>query len=277
MKYDKKAGTANALRWMLWREFLDQRQNKMLWPVYFLMPLIGAAIPALLAVASASILSGSAPIKPEMQSLIAGIRMLAAANGTDLELAAATMLLRISAGYFLLMPLAIVSIAGAYAIVGEKQQRTLEPVLSTPLSTKDFLLGKLLAVTLPAVLMSWIAALLGAIASVLSFYIASDLLVWPDQFYWIAVLVLGPEIGALTALVCLRVSARMQDPQAANQVTALILIPLLLIVFSVIGPALVMNIGALIAACFFGLALTLGVFVWVKRGFNREEILCRWR
>jgi len=275
--FHNKASTINALRWMLWREFLDQRQNKMLWPVYFLMPLIGAAIPALLAAASASMLSGAAPIKPEMQSLISGIRMLAAVNGTDLELAAATMLLRVSAGYFLLMPLAIVSIAGAYAIVGEKQQRTLEPVLSTPLSTHDFLLGKLLAVTLPAVLMSWIAALLGAIASVLSIYLASDLLVWPDRFYWIAVLVLAPEMSALTALVCLRVSARMQDPQAANQVTALILIPLLLIVFSVIGPALVMNISVLLAACLVGLALAWGMFAWVKKGFNREEILCRWR
>ena len=115
---------ANALRWMLWREFLDQRQNRMLWPVYLIMPLIGAALPALLALGSAAMLAGKAPIKPEMQAMVNAVRMLASANGTDLELAAATLLLRMSAGYFLLMPLAIVSIAGAYAIVGEKQQRT---------------------------------------------------------------------------------------------------------------------------------------------------------
>ena len=40
-------GTRTAIRWMLWREFLDQRQNRMLWPVYLLMPLIGTALPAL--------------------------------------------------------------------------------------------------------------------------------------------------------------------------------------------------------------------------------------
>ncbi len=268
---------ANALRWMLWREFLDQRQNRMLWPVYLIMPLIGAALPALLALGSAAMLAGKAPIKPEMQAMVNAVRMLASANGTDLELAAATLLLRMSAGYFLLMPLAIVSIAGAYAIVGEKQQRTLEPVLATPMSTNHFLLAKMLAVTVPAVLMSWIAALVGAVASVVSFYWAHGLLVWPDIFYWLAVLVLAPEIGAMTALVCLRVSARMQDPQAANQITALILVPLLLILFSVIGPVLVLDLRALIGACVAGLALTLGLFYWVRRGFNREEILCRWR
>lgn len=269
--------TLQALRWMLWREFLDQRQNKMLWPVYVLMPLIGAALPALLAAGSAALLSGGAPVKPEIQSMVNAVRMLSSAGGIDLEIAAATLLLRVSAGYFLLMPLAIVSIAGAYAIVGEKQQRTLEPVLATPLNTNDFLLAKLVAVSLPAVLMSWIAAVLGAIASVASFWWASGLLVWPDKFYWIAVFVLAPEIGAMTALVCLRVSARMQDPQAANQITAMILVPALLIVFSLIGPALVTRLDLLLGACVVGLALTWGLFRWVRRGFNREEILCRWR
>lgn len=269
--------TLTALRWMLWREFLDQRQNRMLWPVYVLMPLIGAALPAILALGSAAILAGKAPMDPQIQSMVGAVRMLAAANGTDLEFAAATMLLRVAAGYFLLMPLAIVSIAGAYAIVGEKQQRTLEPVLATPVSTSDFLLAKLLAVIAPAVLMSWIAALVGALASVLSFYWSNHLLVWPDHFYWIAVLVLAPEIGAMTALVCLRVSARMQDPQAANQITAMILVPLLLIVFSVVGPALVSRLDALIGACVAGAVATWALFIWVRRGFNREEILCRWR
>jgi ABC-2 type transport system permease protein len=269
--------TLQALRWMLWREFLDQRQNRMLWPVFILMPLIGAALPALIAVGSATLLSGDAPVKPEMQSMVNAVRRLAKASGLDLEVAAAPILLRVSAGYFLLMPLTIVSIAGAYAIVGEKQQRTLEPVLATPLATSDFLLAKLVAVAAPAVIMTWIAAVLGAIASVVAFYGSNDIVVWPDRFYWIAVMILGPEIGAMTALVCLRVSARMQDPQAANQITAIILVPLLLIVFSLVGPALITRIDLLLGACVIGLALTWGLFRWVRRGFNREEILCRWR
>ena len=269
--------TVSALRWMLWREFLDQRQNRMLWPVYLIMPLEGAALPAIIALATASALAGKAPIDPQMQSMLNAATLLATAQGIDVAQAAAVFSLRLAAGYFLLMPVAIVSIAGAYAIVGEKQQRTLEPVLATPMATRQFLLAKMLAVTAPAVIASWIAALIGAIASVASFWWANGVLVWPDAYYWIGVFVLAPEIGAMTALVCLRVSARMQDPQAANQVTALILIPVLLILFSLIGPALVMHLGALIGACVAFLAIDLALFIWVRRGFNREEILCRWR
>jgi ABC-2 type transport system permease protein len=269
--------TLSALRWMLWREFLDQRQNRMLWPVYLIMPLVGAALPAIIALATASALAGKAPIDPQMQSMLNAAKLLAAAQGIDVAQAAAVYSLRLAAGYFLLMPVAIVSIAGAYAIVGEKQQRTLEPVLASPISTPQFLLAKMVAVSAPAVIASWIAALMGAIASVASFWWANDVLVWPDVFYWVGVFVLAPEVGAMTALVCLRVSARMQDPQAANQVTALILIPILLIVFSLIGPVLVLKLWALLGACVAGMGIVVALFAWVRRGFNREEILCRWR
>lgn len=269
--------TRSAIGWMLWREFLDQRQNRMLWPVYLLMPLIGAALPALLSVGSAALLSDKAPVDPATQSLLIGVRMLASSAGIDLNAAAAIVMLRVSAGYFLLMPLAIVSISGAYGIVGEKQQRTLEPLLASPISTADFLLAKLVAVTLPSVLITWVAASVGAGISVLAFYLAHRLLIWPDAYYWLGVLLLSPQIAVITALVCLRISARMQDPQAANQVTALILIPVLLLLFTLAGPALMYSLPLLFASAVLLLLIAAALFWWVRRGFNREEILCRWR
>jgi ABC-2 type transport system permease protein len=266
------------IRWLLWREYLDQRQNRMLWPILVIIPLIGAALPAILAVGSAALLSQQAAnASAELNALIAGARMLATIGGIDLERAAALMLLRLSAGYYLLMPLAIVSIAGAHAIVGEKQQRTLEPVLATPIGSAAFLLGKLLAVLLPSLLITGIAALLGATVAMLSFWLVHGLLVWPDAIFWIAVGVLGPEVGAITALVCLRVSARMQDPQAANQITGLMLTPALLIVLGLTGPFLIQSVAALAVACVLGAFVVYALYRWVRAGFDREEILCRWR
>lgn len=266
------------IRWLLWREYLDQRQNRMLWPILVIIPLIGAALPAILAMGSAALLSKQAAnANADLNAMIAGARMLATMSGIELERAAALMLLRVSAGYYLLMPLAIVSMAGAYAIVGEKQQRTLEPVLATPIGTDAFLVGKLLAVLLPSLLITFIAALLGAAVAMLSFWLVHGLVVWPDATFWIAVFVLGPEVGAITALVCLRVSARVQDPQAANQITGLVLVPLLLIVLGVAGPFLIQSVAALAVACVVGALAAWGLHRWVRAGFDREEILCRWR
>ncbi len=43
----------------------------------------------------------------------------------------------------------------AYSVVGERQQGTLEPVLSTPVRREEFLLGKALAVLVPTIAISY--------------------------------------------------------------------------------------------------------------------------
>src|SRR5690349_21858891 len=46
---------------------------------------------------------------------------------------------------FLLMPMILPSIIASYSIVGEKSNRTLEPLLATPIKTWELLTGKILA------------------------------------------------------------------------------------------------------------------------------------
>lgn len=73
-------------------------------------------------------------------------------------------LLRGVLGFYLLMPVALSSISAAFSIVSEKQQRTLEPILATPITDRELLLGKLLASLLLAVALTWASALAAAIA-----------------------------------------------------------------------------------------------------------------
>lgn len=264
------------LRCLLYREWLDQRENRMVWPLYLMLPLIGAALPCLAAWASGDLLK-EVTSKPELSGLVSMMRWLALASGMEIERAAALMLVRISAAYFLLMPMALVSISGAYAIVGEKLQRSLEPLLATPIDTRTLLLGKLLAVWLPAVLASALSALLGALGCLAVFQWKFGWLLWPDAFYWIGVLVLGPQIGAFAGLLCIRISARQNDPQAANQITALVLMPALFLLLGLLGPLLISSWLALGFAIALAAAAIGGLLVWVQRGFHREEILVRWR
>ena len=63
---------------------------------------------------------------------------------------------RVQTGLFLplLIPVFVPAIVSAYAVVGEREQETLEPVLTTPVTRVEFLLGKAAAIFLPAVGMS---------------------------------------------------------------------------------------------------------------------------
>ena len=57
--------------------------------------------------------------------------------------------------YMLLIPAFLPSTLAAYSVVGEREQGTLEPVLITPISREEFLVGKALAVAGPTITMAY--------------------------------------------------------------------------------------------------------------------------
>src|SRR6202167_323741 len=58
--------------------------------------------------------------------------------------------------YMLLIPVIIPSTLAAYTVVGEREQGTLEPLLTTPIRTMELILGKAAAVMIPSVTLSYI-------------------------------------------------------------------------------------------------------------------------
>ena len=66
---------------------------------------------------------------------------------------------------FMMMPLAIPVAISAYSIVGEKTTRCLEPLLATPITTIELIVGKGLAAAIPAIAATWAGFCIFAIAS----------------------------------------------------------------------------------------------------------------
>jgi len=58
--------------------------------------------------------------------------------------------------YLLAIPALVPATLAAFAVVGERQQGTLEPVLTTPVRREEFLLGKALAVLVPTIAISYV-------------------------------------------------------------------------------------------------------------------------
>jgi hypothetical protein len=87
--------------------------------------------------------------------------------------------------YMLAIPVLAPAMLAAYAVAGERQQGTLEPVLTTPVRREEFLLGKALAVLVPSVLIAYavyavflvLVALLAEPAVVSGLFQPSDILV----------------------------------------------------------------------------------------------------
>ncbi len=57
--------------------------------------------------------------------------------------------------YMLLIPAIVPSALAAYSVVGEREQGTLEPILTTPIRREEFLVGKAVAVLLPTLVVAY--------------------------------------------------------------------------------------------------------------------------
>jgi ABC-2 type transport system permease protein len=254
------------------REWADTRRNSRVLPLYLVMPLVAVALPVTLALLAPGMVR-EAQLRQDPSTLALLPEYAALPPGEGL----ARYLLRLTAGMFLLMPIAIASTAAAFSIVGEKQQRTLEPILATPITDRQLLLGKLIASIVPTVATTW-AAGAAAILIVDVVFVSRGLAApLPDRFWLLGLLVLAPALAGTVALVTMRLSARSSDPQATVQTSALAILPGFLLLVAIFGKLLTSYFPALVAACALVLLLDAALFRMNVVRFRREEILTQWK
>lgn len=153
--------------------------------------------------------------------------------------------------YTLAIPALVPSLVAAYSVVGERQQGTLEPVLTTPIRREEFLLGKALAAFVPSIAVAYLV--FGAFVAVVELFadpaIASALLRWPLVA---AQLVFTPLVAGWSILLAIGISARVGDVRVAQQLGTLASLPAAvlaaLVGFDAIHPTLRLALG-------FGVAL----------------------
>lgn len=191
--------------------------------------------------------------------------------GKAASLAAGSVLMFLS-----LVPTISSQILAAYSFAGEKVQKTLEPLLATPLSDAELLFGKLLAAWLPGQVIGWISIAAFLVLSGWTYPStnASDIL--PAPLVLLVALVLQPLVGMLPCLLTLIVSSRVSEVRAAMQWGGLGVLPivLMLVAFSVVGMRygiLVLGVGVVLI---FGANLVL--FIIALALFSRERLVSKW-
>src|SRR3954451_15581727 len=178
--------------------------------------------------------------------------------------------------FFLLMPAYIPLSIATFSIIGEKQARSLEPVLAAPIETGELLAGKAIAALVPGVLAGWITYVVFILlASIV--YGPNLLSVVTDPSWLAGVFLLGPAVGLSSVVAGVIVSSRVSDPRVAQQIGGVIIIP-------IVGIVLIQATGTLLVGATGYVLLTIVVLavslVGLRIGirlFDRESILTRWR
>jgi ABC-2 type transport system permease protein len=178
---------------------------------------------------------------------------------------------------FMIVPLAIPSSISAYSIVGEKASRTLEPLLATPITTLELLLAKGLAALIPAVLATYAAFGIFAVGAALLVSNPAMLAAMLDARWLVAVTLVGPLLALVSVNFSVIISSRVNDPRVAEQLTALLIIPLLAIFFGQMAGLFVLNRNLILLGALFLLLIDVILIFLSTQIFERETILTRWK
>jgi ABC-type transport system involved in multi-copper enzyme maturation permease subunit len=176
--------------------------------------------------------------------------------------------------YMLAIPALVPVMLAAYAIVGERQEGTLEPLLTTPIPREELLLGKALAVFLPSVTVAY--AVFGVFVALVGVFANAGVpsaLLRPSDV--LAQVIFTPLLAAWSIWIAVAISTRASDVRVAQQLSVLASLPTIalttLIALDVIHPSLRLAVGLGVALL---LANRLG---WrlVSALFDRERLIAR--
>lgn len=178
---------------------------------------------------------------------------------------------------FMIIPLAIPASISSYSIVGEKINRSLEPLLATPITTSELLIGKSMSAIIPALAATWIGFTIFIVGSWIMIANPEVIGNFLDGRWLIAIFIIGPLMALSAVSFSIIVSSRVNDPRVAEQVSMIIILPVLAAFFGQMAGIIVLNITFMVASAIL-LALVDAVLIFLSiRTFQRETILTRWK
>lgn len=178
--------------------------------------------------------------------------------------------------YFLLIPMMMPVYIAAYSIVGEKETKSLEPLLATPISVWELLVGKSIAAVVPSVVLTWFSFIVLVIGG---YFIMPELvfLALIRPVWIVGMALLSPLLALLSVFSGVIVSSRMNDPRAAQQVTGIFVIPIIALSIVVLAGKIFLSVPMVFVAAAVTLALDCLALYFAIKLFQRETILTRWK
>ena len=172
------------------------------------------------------------------------------------------------------IPALVPSVIATYAVVGERQQETLEPVLATPIRREEFVLGKGLATLVPSLAVAYAvyAFFLACTALGAQPAVASAVL---QVRYLVAQVLFTPLLAGWSISVGMAISTRSRDVRVAQQLGTLVSLPVVLVAYLIAFNVIHMSLG--LALAFAAALLILDGLGWrlVSAVFDSERLITR--
>jgi len=258
------------------KDWLEIRRNWQIMTPILIVPLIFCVLlPSIILIipdsqSSSGDLGGMlASLPMEMRAAIAGFN--------DNQIVAYLMLTFVFMPFFLIIPAMASSVIASDSFAGEKERKTIEGLLATPLTDEELLVGKMLVAFVPSMVVTVVAF---AVYTTLVDFLGLQLFgkfVLPNINWILTIFLLAPAVSIAGIAVTVIISARVKGFREAQQLSAMIVVPIMSLV---IGQALgVLLLVPEVIITLFAVFAVIDVII-LKIGlklFQREEILSRIR
>lgn len=264
----------NKIKTIIRKEWAEVFKNRMVLFTVAFLPLILTAIPLAILFSMSGDTTGN--LQGTMTDLPAQFNALCPSNLSGGECFQVYLVSQFMI-MFMILPLAIPATISAYSIVGEKATRSLEPLLATPITTAELLIGKSLAAVIPAILATYAAFAIFAVGAWLLIpnkVLFSALL---DARWLLAVTIVGPLLALVAVTLSIMVSSRVNDPRVAEQLSMLVILPLMAVFFGQLAGLFIINRQFVLAAIAILIVLDIFMVYMAVKLFQRETILTRWK
>ena len=171
------------------------------------------------------------------------------------------------------LPTAIAS----YSLVGEKVQRSIEPLLATPTTEGEILLGKSIAAFLPPIAAIYMGAVIFMALIDSLTYSTLGYFYFPNWNMGVIMLLLAPLSSRLSIEFDILISSRVNDVRAAQQLGGIIALPFAGIYVLAEASILSLDTSNLLIISASLVTIDVILFYISRAVFRREKILTKWK
>jgi ABC-type Na+ efflux pump permease subunit len=180
------------------------------------------------------------------------------------------------APFFLIIPLMASSVIASDSFAGEKERKTIEALLATPLSDSELFFGKMLVSFVPSMLITIFSFVVYSLLfDVLAFNLFDGLLLLPNLDWILMIFGLAPTIALASIGLTVIISSKVKGFREAQQISVVLLLPILGMVFGQAAGAVIFGTTMIVILAVVFVVVDFVIFKIGVTTFKREEILAQ--
>jgi len=198
-------------------------------------------------------------------------------EGIDVQVAMVGFMVKQFTIFLLLIPAMVPSLIAPASVILEKDSRTLEPLLATPIKTSELLLGKTLTSLIPSFAISTVNFIVLSINIDILAYVKLGLIPLPNVEWLVTAFILSPTISFIITILSIIFSSKTTDIRSAQGIGSTIILPIYLLIGLQIAGLFLINYIYLLAGCVVLILICPLLLKLAVKVFDRENILTKWK